>query len=189
MLIDHMSLQSPSGTSFSSLHICCVQPNWINWCGSPLDPKHGEYTLHIITLRYVTLHYMTPHRDLPVYTSVSGRLKLLFFDVCLFQLGQEPSHYSRLSWACLRTNVLPLVCRNSNSFHGFHIHIPSIRANLEDAIREEPQIYTLLTIFTLISLIFLGSLLIAQIAGMMRELGLNHQTQNSSTMFHMFRTC
>lgn len=39
-----------------------------------------------------------------------------------------------------------------------------------DAIREEPQIYTLLAIFTLISLIFLGSLLIAQIAGAFTKL-------------------
>lgn len=39
-----------------------------------------------------------------------------------------------------------------------------------DTIREEPQIYTLLAIFTLISLIFLGSLLIAQIAGAFTKL-------------------
>jgi hypothetical protein len=103
---------------------------------------------------------------------------LLFFEVCLFQLCQEPSHYSRLSWACMRTNVLPLVCRNSYSFHipySYSIY-PCKPGVWEDAIREEPQIYTLLAIFTLISLIFLGSLLIAQIAGTMRELGSNHRT-------------
>eukprot|EP00438_Fugacium_kawagutii_P029292 Skav207991 [mRNA] locus=scaffold1203:65551:77375:+ [translate_table: standard] len=39
-----------------------------------------------------------------------------------------------------------------------------------DSVREEPQIYTLLVVFTLITLIFLGSLLIAQIAGAFTKL-------------------
>lgn len=39
-----------------------------------------------------------------------------------------------------------------------------------DSVREEPQIYTMLVVFTLVSLIFLGSLLIAQIAGAFTKL-------------------
>eukprot|EP00434_Breviolum_minutum_P002803 symbB.v1.2.002464.t1/scaffold99.1/size346285/20 len=39
-----------------------------------------------------------------------------------------------------------------------------------EIVREEPQIYTMLVIFTVLSLLFLGSLLIAQIAGAFRKL-------------------
>lgn len=148
-----------------------------------------HYTsLHYVTLRCITWHLTVTCQCIPVFLEDSSCCSSMY--VC-FSLARSPLTIQDCLGHVWEPTFCPLFAeiQTASMASIFHIHIPSIRANLEDAIREEPQIYTLLTIFTLISLIFLGSLLIAQIAGMMRELGLNHQTQNSSTMFHMFRTC
>ena len=142
--------------------------------------------LRYFALRYVAVHYVTLHLTITCrcfWTTQVAVLRCMFVSawpgaLSLFKIVLGTYENRRFVPCLQRLKQFPYFT------FIFHSSLQTLFF-LEDTIREEPQIYTLLAIFTLISLIFLGSLLIAQIAGTMRKLGSNHQTMfNSSTCSH-----
>lgn len=137
MLIDHTSLQSPSGIFFSSLHIRCGQPNLILalmlysvvW----VAPSYETWWIHVhditlsyTTLRCITLRYITPHHSLPVFLGDSSCCSLRY--VC-FSFARSPLIIQDCLGHVWEPTFCPLFAEIPTASI-FHIHIPSIRANL-----------------------------------------------------------
>ena len=125
-------LAEPFRHLFSSLHIRCGQPNPILalmlysvvW----VAPSYETWWIHIhdITLRYTTLRCITPHHSLPVFLGDSSCCSLRY--VC-FSFARSPLIIQDCLGHVWEPTFCPLFAEIPTASI-FHVHIPSIRANL-----------------------------------------------------------